>query len=71
MNWAALIFVVVGLFSLAGALFDWNWFMTHRRARFFTQVLGGRDNARIFYVLFGTALLIFGILVLLGVVNLN
>jgi hypothetical protein len=71
MSWAAIVFVAVGLLSLAGALFDWDWFMTHRRARLFTHLFGGRTNARIFYVLFGAACLVFGVLVLLGVVNLN
>lgn len=37
-----------GGFSLAGAIFDWDWFMNNRRARFFVSIFG-RTGARIFY----------------------
>ena len=45
--------VFVGGFSIVGALFDWDWFMTHRRARFLTKIVRSRRNARIFYVVLG------------------
>jgi len=62
-----LILSLVGLFSMAGGLFDWNWFMTSRRARLFVKLLG-RTGARIFYVLLGLGLLILGILLAYGVI---
>jgi hypothetical protein len=52
---------LIGLFSMAGGLFDWNWFMTNRRAWLFVKLLG-RTGARVFYVLLGLGLIILGIL---------
>ena len=58
-----LIFTVgAGLFSIAGAVFNWDWFMENSRARFFVQVFG-RDGARVFYVTLGLFLIIMGIFV--------
>jgi len=34
-NPVGLIFIFVGLFSMAGGIFNWEWFMTNRRARLF------------------------------------
>jgi hypothetical protein len=53
---AANIFVgAAGLVTLLGALFDWDWFMEHRKARFFTEMLG-RGGARVFYGVLGVVL---------------
>lgn len=54
-----------GIFSIAGALFNWDWFMNNTRARGIVSLLG-REGARIFYGLIGTFLLILGILMTLG-----
>jgi len=43
--WVSIFFVLAGLFSFAGAVFNWDWFMTHYRARLFVRVLG-RNGAR-------------------------
>jgi hypothetical protein len=37
-----------GVFVIAAAVFDWNWFFSNWRARFFVNLLG-RDGARLFY----------------------
>lgn len=37
-----------GGFSLAGAIFDWDWLINSRQARFFVSIFG-RTGARIFY----------------------
>lgn len=66
-----ILFVAIGLFSIAGSAFDWNFFMEHRRAAFFTKILGSRTRARVFYVIFGLGFIVFGILGLLGVIDLN
>lgn len=50
--WASILFVFAGLFSIAGAILDWEWFMTSRRAAMFVRLLG-RTGARIFYTLLG------------------
>lgn len=68
MNPFGLIFVGIGLFSLCGAWFNWDWFMTARKARFFVTVFG-RTGARIFYGLLGSAFVVAGILALLGVIE--
>ena len=63
-----LIFTFVGLFSLAGGVLDWNWFMNHYRSRFMTHVLG-RSGARIFYSVLGIALVVLGLMIAMGVVD--
>lgn len=67
MHWFGLFFIAAGLFSLCGAVCDWEWFMTHRKASFFVSVFG-RIGARIFYALFGAGLAILGVLFLTGVI---
>ena len=49
-----------GAFSLAGAIFDWDWFMNNRRARLFVSIFG-RTGARIFYGGLGLFLMGMGI----------
>jgi len=63
MDW---VIVAAGAFSIAGAVADWDWFMNHRKARFFVNVLG-RDGARVFYGLLGTAIAALGVLKATGV----
>ena len=55
----------VGLFSIAGAAFDWEWFMTNRRARPIVAMFG-RTGARGFYALLGLAFLGGGVFVALN-----
>jgi hypothetical protein len=55
-----LILVAIGAFSLSGAIFNWNWFMNSRRARFVSMILT-RTGARIFYGLLGITLIIIGL----------
>ena len=57
-----------GLFSAAGALFDWEWFMNARRTRSVSRVLG-RTGARVFYGLLGLALAVGGVLGLVGIID--
>lgn len=49
------ILIAVGLYRLAGALFNWNWFYRFSWSRFLERMLG-RTAARIFYALLGAAL---------------
>ena len=55
-NWGSVIFALWGLFGIACGLFNWDWFMTGRKARLISRVLG-RTGARIFYVLMGLGLI--------------
>ena len=61
-----LLMIVGGIFSICGACFDWDWFMTARKARFFVAILT-RTGARIFYLLLGFGLIVVGLLITLGV----
>ncbi|MFK7800298.1 MAG: immunity 17 family protein [Anaerolineae bacterium] len=67
MEW---IFMVIGLFTIAGALFDWDWFMLSRRARWLVGIFG-RDGARIFYALLGVGFIVFGGMALFGLIDLS
>jgi len=68
MNLWGLFFIAIGIFSLCGALFDWDWFMDARKARFIVKIFG-RNGARIFYSLLGTGLAVLGILGLIGIIQ--
>ena len=68
--YVGLLLFAAGIFSICGAAFDWDWFMDDHRARPFVWILG-RDGARAFYGLIGSALAVFGALVAIGVVPLS
>lgn len=70
MNLYGLLFMAAGIFALSGAGFNWDWFMNHRKARFWTNILG-RTGVRIFYGLFGLGFTVLGFLMIIGMVNLN
>lgn len=65
--WFALI---VGLVSVLAAWFDWDWYMTHRKAIFFVNVFG-RKGARIFYAILGVALFALGFVFVTGIVPMS
>jgi hypothetical protein len=52
--------IAVGAFTLGGAIYQWEFFMTNRRAQRLIGVIGIR-GARIFYVGFGVLLLCLGL----------
>lgn len=68
MNWVGLLLAAAGVFSFCGGALDWSFFMESRKARFFVAILS-RTGARIFYVLLGLALVVFGVLMALGIVE--
>jgi hypothetical protein len=55
----------VGAFVLSAAFFDWEWFMTHRKAWLITTIFG-RTGARIFYGVLGMGFFVFGVGLLVG-----
>ncbi len=65
MEW---ILIAIGVFALCGAAFDWEFFMNHRKARFFIRILG-RPGTRIFYGLLGSALVVVGALIAIGIIQ--
>jgi hypothetical protein len=52
----AVLISVSGLVAIAGAAFDVDWFMNHRKAALVVAVLG-RTGARAFYAVLGTVLI--------------
>jgi len=68
MNWAGLILVAAGVFSICGAAFNWNFFMNSRKAWFVVTIFG-REGARLFYALLGLAIVVLGALITLGVLT--
>lgn len=59
------IFLLCGLFSIAGAVFNWDFFFSNRKARVFVRLLG-RTGARIFYGILGIAIIVMGIMVVIA-----
>jgi len=65
-NNALMIFLIAsGIFCLASAIANWNWFMEHRKARVVVKILG-RTGARVLYSIVGLFLFGFGILMATG-----
>ncbi|MGI9430138.1 MAG: immunity 17 family protein [Bythopirellula sp.] len=66
MNLVGLLFVFCGLFAVAGSVCEWEWFFNHRKARMIAALIG-RTGTRVFYVVLGGGLTIFGVLMCLGI----
>lgn len=66
--WTSILLVFAGLFSFAGAVFDWDWFMTNHRAALFVRLLG-RTGARVLYALLGVFLATLGMAAALGLLG--
>ncbi|MBN1872655.1 MAG: immunity 17 family protein [Anaerolineae bacterium] len=60
--------LLIGIFTLAGAFFDWEWFMNNRRARLLVTLFS-RDGARIFCAALGIFFIILSLLAFVGVLN--
>jgi hypothetical protein len=68
MNPIGLLVVAAGLFGIIAAVMDWDWFMNHPKARFMCS-LCGRNGARVFYIVLGTALVVGGVLMAAGIIH--
>jgi small neutral amino acid transporter SnatA (MarC family) len=66
-TWVIVISILGGLFSLAGAIFDWEWFMTHYKAAVFVRLLG-RGGARLLYAFLGLFLVAGGLAAAFGLI---
>ncbi|MEK6256372.1 MAG: Imm17 family immunity protein [Chloroflexota bacterium] len=62
MNIEAILFTLLGIFVIAAAAYDWEFFMNHRKARFVIKLLGNRNRARILYVLVGVLVAVVGVM---------
>ncbi len=60
--------IAAGLFSLAGAVFDWDWFINSRKARLWVRLFG-RGGARIFYALLGLGIAGLGVALATGLLE--
>lgn len=56
--------MLIGAFSLSGAIFNWNWYFENYKAQSIVKVFG-RNGARIFYAVLGIVLIVLGLVVLL------
>ena len=63
-----LLLVLGGLFAVAGGVFDWEWFMTNRKAWVFVKLFG-RNGARVFYCILGSVVAVLGVLITFGIVT--
>lgn len=63
-----LLFLAAGLFSLAGAIFNWDWFIESRKAWLFRKLFG-RTGTRIIYGVLGIVIIVMGGLVGFGIVE--
>ncbi|MBI9044988.1 MAG: immunity 17 family protein [Anaerolineaceae bacterium] len=50
------IFIAIGLFSIAGGIFNWEWFINSRKFHLFEKLLG-RYGTRIAYIIMGLFLI--------------
>ena len=60
MNASSIALLLVGAFFLIPSWRDWDWFFSGWKMAFITDIFG-RDNTRKFYMLFGGALILGGL----------
>lgn len=68
LNLTSILFVAVGIFSICGGVFNWEWFMNNRKAQLWVSLIG-RGPTRIFYIILGLVLSTLGVLMGLGIVK--
>ena len=61
-------FVLAGLFSILGAIKNWNFFMNNRKAYIWVKLFG-RNGARIFYGILGFVIAIIGLGISVGILH--
>lgn len=54
-----IILILAGVFTVTGAICNWDFFMNSFKSRFWVKLLG-RNKTRIFYGIVGTGIIIFG-----------
>lgn len=70
MNPIGLLFVAIGLFLVATAIFDWEWVMNNRRARWLSSLIT-RPGARVAYGVLGGGAIVVGVLMATGIIATN
>lgn len=64
------LFMAIGLFSIIGALANWDYLIHHIKTKLLLKLIG-RTGARIFYVVLGLALFLIGLLSITEIININ
>ena len=59
------IFIAAGLFSLAGSVFNWDFFFNARKSRRIVRIIG-RTGARIFYAVIGLFIILCGVMMIVA-----
>ena len=61
-------FVLAGLFSILGAVKNWDFFMNNRKAYIWVKLFG-RNGARIFYGILSFVIAIIGLGISVGILH--
>ncbi len=69
MHTTSLLLILVGLFAICAAALNWDWFIENGKNAFLAQLLGGRSGVRIFYLVLGLFLAIWGFLGISGILD--
>lgn len=65
-----IVLMAFGIFTLAAAVGNWNWFMNNRKARFIVKIFT-REGARYFYGFIGLGFILAGLLGTIGIIDLS
>jgi hypothetical protein len=57
--------IAFGLFTVMAACCDWEFYMNHRKARIVIALMG-RQGTRVFYGVIGSAMIVAGVLMAVG-----
>lgn len=63
-----ILFIFGGIFSILGAVKDWDFFMNNHKAQLWVKLFG-RKGARIFYAILGAIICIIGVGISFGTLN--
>lgn len=61
-DYGDILFIVLGLYSMGGAIMQWKWFVNNWRARKVAGKTGGNTGMRIFYFVIGLGFLVIGVI---------
>ena len=63
-----ILLALAGLYTLVGAIGNWDWFMENRKARRWVKLIG-RNGTRVFYIVLGALLIVLGMFFALGIIQ--
>jgi hypothetical protein len=61
-DYGDILFIVLGVYSMGGAVKQWSWFVNNRRAQTVARRTGGTMGMRIFYFVLGLGFFVIGII---------